>query len=205
MIRDIARRYLAPTALALAVSVSLALTAPVLADSHVKSLGPIAQPDPATLAPGLAVTYHFHLFNTVGEITQWARNNESVAGTPLPALNYSVGSGKVLTSDRADGVGATITGLIRFPAAGRYVLAMQSNDGVSLSIGGQRILADPGVHTDRFSELVRVDVAEAGWYPLDLLYFEKRNTSTLQFYWAQEAAGESLRLVPPEAFAHTRE
>lgn len=205
MIRDFARRYLAPTALALAVSVSLALTAPALADSHVKSLGPIAQPDPATLAPGLAVTYLFHLFNTVGEITQWARNNESVAGTPLPALNYSVGSGKVLTSDRADGVGATITGLIRFPAAGRYVLAMQSNDGVSLSIGGQRILADPGVHTDRFSELVRVDVAEAGWYPLDLFYFEKRNTSTLQFYWAQEAAGESLRLVPPEAFAHTRE
>ena len=54
------------------------------------------------------------------------------------------------------------------------------------------------------SELVRVDIAAAGWYPLDLLYFEKRNTSTLQFYWAQEAAGESLRLVPPDAFAHIR-
>lgn len=187
------------------LAVSLALTAPALADSHVKSLGLIEQPEPAALAPGLAVTYHFHLFNTVGEIPQWASRNESVKGTPLPALNYSVGSGNVLTSGRADGVGATITGLIRFPAAGRYVLAMQSNDGVSLSIGGQRILTDPGVHTDRFSELVRLDVAEAGWYPLDLLYFEKRNTSTLQFYWAQEATGESLRLVPAEAFAHQRE
>ena len=112
--------------------------------------------------------------------------------------------GQCLDQRPADGVGATISGLIRFPAAGRYVLALQSNDGVSLSIDGQRILADPGVHTDRFSELVRVDIAEAGWYPLDLLYFEKRNTSTLQFYWAQEAAGESLRLVPREAFAHPR-
>ena len=184
---------------------SLAIAAPAVADNHVKTLAPIAQPDPASLAPGLSVTYYFHLFNTVSEIPQWARNNKSVEGTPLPALNYSVGSGKVLTSDRTDGVGATITGLIRFPAAGRYVLAMQSNDGVSLSIGGQRILADPGVHTDRFSELVRVDIKEAGWYPLDLLYFEKRNTSTLQLYWAQEAAGESLRLVPPEAFARPRE
>ncbi len=190
---------------AAALVAALAIAAPAVADSHVKTLAPIAQPDPTSLAPGLAVTYHFHIFNTVGEIPQWARSNDSVEGTPLPALEYSVGSGKVLTSDRTDGVGATITGLIRFPAAGRYVLAMQSNDGVALSIGGQRILADPGVHTDRFSELVRVDIKEAGWYPLDLLYFEKRNTSTLQLYWAQEAAGESLRLVPPEAFAYRPE
>ena len=200
MNRSLARLHL----LAAALAVSLALTAPAFADNHIANLGPVAQPDPASLASGLAVTYHFHLFNTVSEISQWARTNESVAGTPLPALDYSVGSGNVLTSGRADGVGATISGLIRFPAAGRYVLALQSNDGVSLSIDGQRILADPGVHTDRFSELVRVDIAEAGWYPLDLLYFEKRNTSTLQFYWAQEAAGESLRLVPREAFAHPR-
>lgn len=184
---------------------SFAVTVPGLAGSHVKTVAPIAQPDPASLVSGLAVTYHFHLFNTVSEISQWARSNESVKGTPLPALDYSVGSGNVLTSGRPDGVGATIKGLIRFPAAGRYVLAMQSNDGVSLSIGGERIIADPGVHTDRFSELVRVDIAEPGWYPLDLLYFEKRNTATLQFYWAQEAAGESLRLVPPEAFAHIRQ
>ncbi len=190
---------------AAALVAALAVTAPAMADSHIKTLAPIAQPDPTSLAPGLSVTYHFHIFNTVGEIPQWALNNKSVEGTPLPALDYSVGSGKVLTSRRADGVGAVITGLIRFPAAGRYVLAMQSNDGVALSIGGQRILADPGVHTDRFSELVRVDIKEAGWYPLDLLYFEKRNTSTLQLYWAQEAAGESLRLVPPEAFARSRE
>ena len=194
------RAQLVPAAMA----VLLAFTAPTVADSHIKNLSATPQPDPDSLLAALAVTYHFHLFNTVSEIAQWARTHESVAGTPLPALDYSVGSGNVLTSGRADGVGATISGLIRFPAAGRYVFAMQSNDGVSLSMGGQRILADPGVHTDRFSELVRVDIAEPGWYPLKLLYFEKRNTSTLQLYWAQEAAGESLRLVPPQAFAHRR-
>jgi hypothetical protein len=201
MIRNLVRLHLVPAALV----ASLTISVPAMADSHINNLAPVAQPDPASLVPGLAVTYHFHLFNTVSEIPQWARTNEGVAGTPLPALDYSVGSGNVLTSGRPDGVGATITGLIRFPAAGRYVLAMQSNDGVSLSIGGQRVLADPDVHADRFSELVRVDITQPGWYPLDLLYFEKRNTATLQFYWAQEAAGESLRLVPPDAFAHIRE
>ena len=201
MIRNISRTH----AIVAAVLASLVVGGTAAADSHVKTLVPVEQPDAALLAPGLAVTYHFHLFNTVGEIPQWARTRKGTRGDPLPALDYSVGSGNVLTSGRPDGVGATITGLIRFPSAGRYVLAMQSNDGVSLSIAGQRILADPGVHTDRFSELVRIDVAAAGWYALDLLYFEKRNTSTLQFYWAQEAAGESLRLVPPEAFAHRRE
>jgi hypothetical protein len=200
MIRKLARKHLAPAALVAA----LAMATPALADSHVKALGPVAQPDPAALAPGLAVTYHFHIFNSVGEIPQWAESNDGTPGDPLPALDYSVGSGNVLTSGRPDGVGATISGLIRFPAAGRYVLAMQTNDGVALSIGGQRIISDPGVHADRFSQLVRVDIAEPGWYPLDLLYFEKRNTSTLQLYWAQEAAGESLRLVPAEAFAHPR-
>ncbi len=185
-----------------ALLVSLAFAAPAAADSHVKALGPTAQPDPAVLASGLAVTYHFHIFNTVGEIPQYAQTPDGTPGEPIPALDYSVGSGNVLTSGRRDGGGATISGLIRFPAARRYVLAMQSNDGVALSIGGQRIISDPGVHTDRFSQLVRVDIAEPGWYPLDLLYFEKRHTSTLQLYWAQEAAGESLRLVPADAFAH---
>ncbi len=189
---------------AAALAVSFGLAAPALADSNIIALAPVVQPDAAALAPGLAVTYHFHIFNTVGEIPQFAKTNEGTPGEPLPALDYSVGSGNVLTSGRPDGVGATISGLIRFPAAGRYVLAMQSNDGVALSIGGQRIISDPGVHADRFSRLVRIDIAEPGWYPLDLLYFEKRHTSTLQLYWAQEAAGESLRLVPADAFAHRR-
>ena len=190
---------------AAAAVVALVISTPVGpagADSHVTAIVPVDQPAPSALAPGLAVTYYFHIFNVISEIPQWAENNAGVEGTPLPALNYSVGSGNVLTSGRRDGVGATISGLIRFPDPGRYVLAMQSNDGVSLAISGQRVLADPGVHSDRFSQLVRVDIAAAGWYPVDVLYFEKRNTATLQLYWAQEAAGESLRLVPPEALAH---
>ncbi len=55
-------------------------------------------------------------------------------------LNYFVGDGDVLTSGRADHVGADIRGFMKFPVAGTYTIAMQSNDGVDLKIGGKRIV-----------------------------------------------------------------
>ncbi len=108
----------------------------------------------------------------------------------------------MLSSDREDGVGAIIEGLINFPVAGVYSMAMQSNDGVELAIGGETILSDPTVHADRFSGLVTVEIDRPGWYPLDLLYFEKRNTSTLELYWLLPGEEGGLDFVPPSAFAH---
>ncbi|MFQ5974217.1 MAG: PA14 domain-containing protein [Alphaproteobacteria bacterium] len=169
----------------------------------VGGLAPIAeQPNPAALVPGLAVTYYYNIFNFVDEIPELARFQAGEAGDPILALDYNVGSGRVLTSRQQDGVGAMIRGLINFPEAGTYHLAMQSNDGVELSIGGHVIVSDPNVHADRFSELIPVEIAEPGWYPLDLLYFEKRNTSTLELYWSTPSEDEALEFVPAEAFAH---
>ena len=60
-----------------------------------------------------------------------------------------MGQGKILTSDKTDGVHAHIAGFIRFPAAGTYVFEVNSNDGVRLEIGGKRIFEDGDVHPDR--------------------------------------------------------
>ena len=38
--------------------------------------------------------------------------------------------------------------------------------------------------------------------PLDLTYFEKRNTSTLEPYWLTPGEEGGLNFVPPSAFAH---
>jgi len=113
-----------------------------------------------------------------------------------------VGDGDVLTSGRADHVGADIRGYMNFPVAGTYTIAMQSNDGVDLKIGGKRIVYDPDVHSDRFSELIPVEIATPGWYPLHLLYFEKQVTSTLELYWLKPGGDGQLDFVPEEAFAH---
>ena len=164
----------------------------------------VSAPQPAVdqLQPGLAVTYYFNKFESIGEIPGWAKYKPGVKGEPITILDYFVGDGDVLTSGRADHVGADIRGYMNFPVAGTYTIAMQSNDGVDLKIGGKRIVYDPDVHSDRFSELIPVEIATPGWYPLHLLYFEKQVTSTLELYWLKPGGDGQLDFVPEEAFAH---
>lgn len=160
------------------------------------------QPSEGALLPGLNVTYYSNIFNLVDEVREWAQIAPGKQGAPLLSLDYDVGSGRVLGSTRRDGVGAVIEGMINFPAAGVYSMAMQSNDGVELTIGGRTILSDPTVHADRFSDLVTVQIDEPGWYALNLLYFEKRNTSTLELYWLTPEEEGGLNFVPSSALAH---
>ena len=161
MNRSLARLHL----LAAALAVSLALTAPAFADNHITNLGPVGAA--RSCIPGV-----------------WARRDLPLPPVQYGERNFPVGAHKRKRCGNA-AAGARLFSRLGqcldqrpgrwgrrhnqridpFPRAGRYVLALQSNDGVSLSIDGQRILADPGVHTDRFSELVRVDIAKAGWYP----------------------------------------
>ena len=190
------------TALAAGLALCWAVS-PAQAADTVTGLQPASpQPSAEALKPGLAVTYYFNTFNHTREIPDWAKYKDGVEGEPITMLDYFVGDGEVLTSGRTDEVGADIRGYINFPVAGTYTIAMQSNDGVDLSIGGQRVVYDPDVHSDRYSDLVPVEIKEPGWYPLRLFYFEKRVTSTVELYWLQPGGGGQLDFVPAEAFAH---
>lgn len=162
------------------------------------------QPGDGALQPGLLPTYYFHIFNFVIEIPEYARDAPGVEGEPIPRLDYLVGSGPVLTSARRDGVGADINGFIRFDEPGLYRFAARSNDGVRVEIGERLVISDPTVHADRFSPIVPVLVDEAGWYPIRVLYFEKRNTSTLQLFWLPPDSKRGLTFVPGGHFAHVR-
>jgi hypothetical protein len=162
----------------------------------------VPQPDSATLRPGLAVTYHFSLFRHVDQLVAWAKAHNGKAGAPLRMLNFNVGEGNVLTTEQDNGVGAVIEGLIHFPEAGVYELMIQSNDGVKLEIGGALVYADPDVHPDRLSEPVPVRIDQAGWYPITMLYFERKGTSTLELYWIQPSDADRVHYVPAEAYAH---
>ncbi len=168
--------------------------------SGLKAASP--QPASADLKPGLAVTYYFNELNNTREIPDWAKYRDGVRGEPILILDYFVGDGEVLTSGRNDYVGADIRGYLNFPVAGTYTIAMRSNDGVDLKIGGVRVVHDPDVHSDRFSELVPVEIAAPGWYPLRLFYFEKQVTSTVELYWLKPGGSGQLNFVPEEAFAH---
>jgi hypothetical protein len=186
------------------VAVAAVGTVPTVAGGQPMSgLRPLEpQPDPAALRPGLAVTYHYNMFRHVDQLVQWAKSNEGEAGRPLPVLDYNVGPGRVLNTEKEDGVGAVIEGLIRFPEAGTYEIVVHSNDGVKLRIGDVLVYADPDVHPDRLSEPIPVRIDQAGWYPLSVLYFERKGTSTLELYWLLPGEPDRVRYVPAEAYAH---
>ena len=172
----------------------------------VTGLAPLAvQPAAGDLERGLGVTYYRRIFNLIGEVSAFARANPGTPGAPISALDFKSGSADVLTSGSADAVGAEIRGVINFARAGVYTLALESNDGVELSIGGKLIVSDPGVHADRFSPLVPVEITEPGWYAFDMTYFEKRNTATLRLYWLPPGEAGGLEFVPAAAMAHLRE
>ncbi len=169
-------------------------------------LAPLSvQPSRADLEQGLGVTYYRRIFNLIGEVSAFALTNPGVEGEPINVLDYKGGSGDVLTSGNADAVGAEIRGVINFARPGVYTLALESNDGVELTIGGKLIVSDPGVHADRFSPLVPVEITEPGWYPFEMTYFEKRNTATLRLYWLPPGEAGGLKFVPADALAHLAE
>ena len=162
----------------------------------------LAQPkETASLAAGLGVRYLIAKFDTISEIELMATWKEPRVGTPIPMLNYNVGPDSVLTTKAHDLVGAFIDGFIKFDKPGIFLLAVQHNDGVRLSIGGKEIYDYPFVTPDNFSPNLEVRIDQPGWYPISLIYFEKRNTSTLELYWQPPGTDEFV-FVPAEAFAH---
>ena len=184
--------------LAYAVLLSSFLAVPALAQSPASP-----QPDPATLKPGLAVGFYMGMFRNVTDFADWT-NGKGKPGAPIPQINWKVGKGNVLDSGYDDGVGVGITGFINMATAGEYKFAFNSNDGFILEIGGVEVVRDGDVHADRMSDIGTISISTPGWYPIKVVYFERKNTSTLQMFWrpAGTAAEGSMPLVPPEVLMH---
>ena len=181
------------------VAVVLALGAPAQAAETLALNKP--QPGEGVLKPGLAVKYVPWEFNHVDEVLQIARSNRPRPGTPIPMLNYNVGNGKVLTSENTDLIGALIDGFVHMQKPGKYLFALQHNDGVRFFLGGKKIYENPGVTADVYSPHIEITISEGGWYPLSMIYFEKRNTSTLELYW-QPPGEEDFKFVPAANLGH---
>lgn len=176
-----------------------ALAAPGLAADVISGMKP-AEPQPQNLTPGLAVEYTYAIMNNISEL----KGRKFEPGPPLPNLESKVGDGTVLTSKTRDGVGAVITGFIRFEKPGVYGFDVTSNDGVRVEIGGKLLYEDPGVHADDTSERIDVKIDQPGWYPIQVLYFEKRYTSTLILRWLGPGEKGKLQPVPAKAFGFVK-
>lgn len=163
-----------------------------------KPLSP--QPAADKTNPGLAVVYFTNMFNKLREIGQLGKGKP---GEPIKILDHKTNDGNVLTSDRPMGVGAKITGMIKFDAAGTYVFKVNSNDGARVTIAGIKVYELDGVHADEMSDPIPFVVEQPGWYALDIDYFQKKGTSALQLFWTPPGGTEAI--VPASQYAHLKQ
>lgn len=184
-----------------ALAFAVGLLMPAIATAQiVQPLDP--PPEEDQLKSGLAVCYMKQLVRHINEMVELEDKLDCVPGEPLLELNSRVGLKNVLTSTGRDGVLAKITGLIHLDEPGTYAFAFESNDGVRLEIDDYMVLEDPDVHADQWSDIGMVHTETAGWVPITIRYFERKNTSTLRFYWQKPGTEGTMPLVPPEALAH---
>jgi len=158
--------------------------------------------DPVSIGPGLAVLYFDDFYRNVDEMPSGAAAlKQGRPGKPVPNLDYRFGNGPVLDSGLSRGVGVRMTGLMRFPTAGKYLLKARSNDGVRIFIDGEKIIDDPDVHSDRYSAEAAVQIDRSGWYPLRVQYFQRKGSATLELYWKMPGQG-GFEIVPAASFGH---
>ena len=167
--------------------------------AHPQAAAP--QPDAASLKAGLASRYYIEVFNETDDLIDWAQDRNGIPGAPVIGLQHRVGKGEVLTSGYSDEVGAKLIGYLRLPEAGLYQLKVTTNDGVRIFLGGEMIHDDPQVAPDRIKKSRPFEVAEPGWYPLTVWYFEKHNTSTLWVLWKTPQAVD-FQSIPLENLKH---
>jgi hypothetical protein len=161
-----------------------------------------ANPQPSNPKPGLSVRYAYpeDVKNLVDASA--ALKQKSQAGRPLAGLDHrDTNEGqKTLTSDRATHVVARITGYVRFDAPGAYSIDFLSNDGVRAKIDGKVVAEFNGRQPCEPTFGSEVEVASAGWYELDVLYFQRLGSACLHMRMAPD--GKSPTWVPNSAFGH---
>ena len=105
-----------------------------------------------------------------------------------------------LTSDKAFYVVADIKGYLKFDKPGVYEIDFISNDGLRVRVGGQEVLYYDGRHPCETGGAIQVQAPEAGWYPIEMLYFQRLGTSCLLAEWTPP--GGELDWIPNENTAH---
>ncbi|MEO9778576.1 MAG: hypothetical protein ABJH07_02050 [Sedimentitalea sp.] len=161
-----------------------------------------ASPQPSSVKSGLNVTYGY----SETKFKMLSRGKQIIAanpqrGKPLRGLDYrekEFGENN-LTATQPWYFAAKIKGYYRFDAPGVYDIEMYTNDGIDARIGGQRVGHISGITSGCETTVVaQVEAPSAGWYDLDILYFQNAGTSCLMM--KAGPTGQKRSWVPNSAF-----
>ena len=161
-----------------------------------------ADPQPRGLKPGLSVRYAYPPDVKTLSQARSAIRRKSEPGAPLAGLDHrdtDIGQ-RVMTSKRAERVVAQINGFVRFDAPGNYTIDFLTNDGLQAVVGGQVVGRFDGRQTCSETFAVEVQVPKAGWYPVDILWFQRTKTACLHMRAGMQ--GKRVTWMPNSAFGH---
>ncbi|MEL7133211.1 MAG: PA14 domain-containing protein [Pseudomonadota bacterium] len=158
-----------------------------------------ANPQPSGLKPGLAVEYAYppdvKSLNQANRALRFAEPGPALAGLDHRDTN----DGDItMTAKQAHNVVAGISGYVKFDAPGVYNVDFLTNDGLEAKIGGQTVGYFDGRQKCSETRAVQVEVPQAGWYPVDILYFQRVGTACLHMRAGQGAPD----WMPDAAFGH---
>lgn len=161
-----------------------------------------ANPQPSGLKKGLAVTYAFPQDVKTLSATRSALAASPKRGKPLSGLSYpDRGEGaNVLTTNQPHYVAARIKGYIKFDKPGVHTVELFTNDGAALMIGGKTISVLDERSPCSSAGRKQVNVPQAGWYDIQVDYFQRWATACLEMDWA--APGGRMGPVPNAAFGY---
>ncbi|WP_435660820.1 PA14 domain-containing protein [Leisingera caerulea] len=161
-----------------------------------------ANPQPSGLKPGLAVTYAYPQdVKTLAEASS-ALKIGSERGRPISGLdNRDTEEGQnTLTAKRPMHVAARITGYVKFDQPGIHNIDFLTNDGLRANIGGQIVGEFDGRQSCDSTIMTQVEVPSAGWYPVDILYFQRLGTACLHMRMGPD--GKRPKWMKDSAFGH---
>ena len=165
-------------------------------------LGAPAAVSPDNTEPGLEIRFIFKKVRRLNSMpTSEGMIRRAQKGAPIPNLDRSFDRGEIFDSGETQGVCCYIKGFLNLEQPGLYYFQAMSNDGFRLSLEGNQVIQDPEVHSDRLSLIGKVQADTGGWYPLDVLYFQRKGTAAIKLYW-KKPGDKKFSIVPPEVFRH---
>jgi len=145
--------------------------------------GPPANVEGEGLRPGLVGEYHAG--------THLADPRKRVVDADL-VFDWA---GPAWAGGPADQFSIRWSGGVRVPAKGRYLLDVQSDDGVRVFVGGRLTISNWTPHAPMTDAAV-CDL-ETGYFPLQVEYFEQGGGAYLRVCWFRERDGRMWPVDPP--------
>ncbi|MBI3858587.1 MAG: hypothetical protein HY293_23115 [Planctomycetes bacterium] len=90
------------------------------------------------------------------------------------------------------------TGGVRAPARGRYLVDVQSDDGVRVSVGGRLVVSNWTAHAPMTD--AAICELEPGYFPIQVDYYEQGGGAYLRVCWFREHKGRMWPVDPPPYF-----